>query len=81
MSDTMDLALKKNRQAERMLLVSAGVTTAVGVLLLTWAVTHGSASIAALTFLWQSTLAWPLAKMVRLRKENVALETIPHRTR
>lgn len=73
----IDASLKANRRAENAAIVMAIGMFLLGVTILIAGFWHRNVYITSGTVLFQGILYWPIKQILRLRKENILLQTVP----
>ncbi len=76
-NERIDQALAANARAERMIFRLGAGVLGLGVGSLALAFWLMSPFLLGLTLLLLGLLYWPIAEIMRLRRENICLETIP----
>lgn len=76
-NDRIDQALAANARAERILIRLSAAVLGLGFATLGLAIWLMSPYLAAFTLLLLGLLYWPIAEIMRLRRENICLEMIP----
>lgn len=76
-NNRVDAALKTNRRAESIVILMAVCIFALGAGTLFVAYWYANPYVGGGTFLLQSFLYWPIREVLKLRKDNLVLQTLP----
>jgi hypothetical protein len=76
-NNRVDAALKANRRAEFIVIVMALCVFFLGAGILFVAYWYANPYIGGGTFLLQSFLYWPIREILKVRKDNLVLQTLP----
>lgn len=76
-NDRIDQVLQSNKRHETSVIVMSVFIFVLGVTALIYGMVDGNAFIVAPSTLFSGALYWPIKQILKIRKDNIALATLP----